>query len=128
MRGLFQGFTATAVRDAPYAGLYVVFYEKGKELAGELLWVCDWVPLPQLGRARKRMGRLRTSGGVRETMMFREETRSRDEMSDASWGEGVAEVVTRHRRWWRSHQPTSALRRPVDDEESRWTKVEEERA
>lgn len=34
VRGLFQGFTATAVRDAPYAGLYVVFYEKGKELAG----------------------------------------------------------------------------------------------
>lgn len=37
VRGLFQGFTATAVRDAPYAGLYVVFYEKCKELAGEFL-------------------------------------------------------------------------------------------
>ncbi|CAK9780611.1 mitochondrial carrier [Cutaneotrichosporon oleaginosum] len=37
VRGLFQGFTATAVRDAPYAGLYVVFYEKGKELAGKAL-------------------------------------------------------------------------------------------
>jgi solute carrier family 25 protein 38 len=35
VRGLFQGFTATAVRDAPYAGIYVVFYEKCKELAGE---------------------------------------------------------------------------------------------
>lgn len=34
VRGLFQGFTATAVRDAPYAGIYVVFYEKCKELAG----------------------------------------------------------------------------------------------
>ncbi|RSH87593.1 uncharacterized protein EHS24_000105 [Apiotrichum porosum] len=33
VRGLFQGFTATAVRDAPYAGLYVVIYEKCKELA-----------------------------------------------------------------------------------------------
>jgi hypothetical protein len=33
VRGLFQGFTATAARDAPYAGLYVVFYEKGKDLA-----------------------------------------------------------------------------------------------
>jgi solute carrier family 25 protein 38 len=30
---LFQGFTATAARDAPYAGLYLVFYEKLKELS-----------------------------------------------------------------------------------------------
>lgn len=29
-RGLFAGFGATAVRDAPYAGLYVVFYEQLK--------------------------------------------------------------------------------------------------
>jgi solute carrier family 25 protein 38 len=27
VRGLFSGFGATAIRDAPYAGLYVVFYE-----------------------------------------------------------------------------------------------------
>lgn len=30
MRGFFTGFGATAVRDAPYAGLYVVFYERSK--------------------------------------------------------------------------------------------------
>lgn len=30
VRGLFAGFGATAVRDAPYAGLYVVFYEQLK--------------------------------------------------------------------------------------------------
>ncbi|KAL1995858.1 hypothetical protein VTN49DRAFT_724 [Thermomyces lanuginosus] len=30
IRGLFVGFGATAVRDAPYAGLYVVFYEQLK--------------------------------------------------------------------------------------------------
>ena len=26
-RGFFQGFTATALRDAPYAGLYLALYE-----------------------------------------------------------------------------------------------------
>ena len=30
LRGFFSGWGATAVRDAPYAGLYVVFYELGK--------------------------------------------------------------------------------------------------
>lgn len=29
-KGFFSGFGATAVRDAPYAGLYVVFYEQCK--------------------------------------------------------------------------------------------------
>ncbi|WWC90540.1 uncharacterized protein L201_005476 [Kwoniella dendrophila CBS 6074] len=36
IRGFFQGFTATAVRDAPYAGLYLVFYEKWKDLLGKV--------------------------------------------------------------------------------------------
>lgn len=31
IRGFFSGFGATAVRDAPYAGLYVVFYEQLKK-------------------------------------------------------------------------------------------------
>lgn len=30
LKGFFAGFGATAVRDAPYAGLYVVFYEQCK--------------------------------------------------------------------------------------------------
>ncbi|WWC63488.1 uncharacterized protein I303_106091 [Kwoniella dejecticola CBS 10117] len=36
IRGFFQGFTATAVRDAPYAGMYLVFYEKAKDLLGRV--------------------------------------------------------------------------------------------
>jgi solute carrier family 25 protein 38 len=31
LRGFFAGFGATAVRDAPYAGLYVLFYEESKK-------------------------------------------------------------------------------------------------
>ena len=31
IRGFFAGFGATAVRDAPYAGLYVLFYEQFKK-------------------------------------------------------------------------------------------------
>ncbi|KAK3902728.1 mitochondrial carrier domain-containing protein [Staphylotrichum tortipilum] len=31
VRGFFAGYGATAVRDAPYAGLYVVFYEQSKK-------------------------------------------------------------------------------------------------
>ena len=36
IRGLFAGFGATAARDAPYAGLYVVFYEEGKKSLSSL--------------------------------------------------------------------------------------------
>jgi solute carrier family 25 protein 38 len=36
VRGLFAGFGATAVRDAPYAGLYVAFYELLKRTFGRL--------------------------------------------------------------------------------------------
>jgi solute carrier family 25 protein 38 len=35
-RGFFAGFGATAVRDAPYAGLYVLVYEQAKAKMGEL--------------------------------------------------------------------------------------------
>lgn len=31
VRGFFAGFGATAIRDAPYAGLYVLFYEQSKK-------------------------------------------------------------------------------------------------
>lgn len=36
MKGFFAGFGATAIRDAPYAGLYVVFYEQSKRRLSQL--------------------------------------------------------------------------------------------
>ena len=37
LKGFFSGFGATAVRDAPYAGLYVVFYEASKSYLSKYL-------------------------------------------------------------------------------------------
>ncbi|GFZ50798.1 hypothetical protein JCM24511_08556 [Saitozyma sp. JCM 24511] len=37
VKARYEGFTATAARDAPYAGLYLVFYEKLKELSTKLV-------------------------------------------------------------------------------------------
>lgn len=42
-KGLFQGFTATAARDAPYAGIYLVSYESGKDFLCGSLWSSDLV-------------------------------------------------------------------------------------
>ncbi|KAK1757713.1 hypothetical protein QBC47DRAFT_376808 [Echria macrotheca] len=36
LRGFFAGFGATAIRDAPYAGLYVLFYEQSKRRLSHL--------------------------------------------------------------------------------------------
>lgn len=36
LKGFFAGFGATAVRDAPYAGLYVLFYEQSKRRLSNL--------------------------------------------------------------------------------------------
>ncbi|PKI82680.1 hypothetical protein MVES_003508 [Malassezia vespertilionis] len=36
-RGFFRGYSATALRDAPYAGLYLAFYEHGKHLLSRLV-------------------------------------------------------------------------------------------
>lgn len=44
VKGLFQGFTATAARDAPYAGLYLVFYEKGKDITARLAGQSSSIP------------------------------------------------------------------------------------
>jgi solute carrier family 25 protein 38 len=34
VKGLFRGFSATAMRDAPYAGIYLASYEKSKDILG----------------------------------------------------------------------------------------------
>lgn len=41
IKGFFSGFGATAVRDAPYAGLYVLFYEQSKS---RLSWLQSATP------------------------------------------------------------------------------------
>ncbi len=46
VRGFFAGFGATAVRDAPYAGLYVLFYETLKK---EMSLLTTALPLPITG-------------------------------------------------------------------------------
>jgi len=43
LRGFFSGFGATAARDAPYAGLYVLFYEQSKK---RLSLLSQKVPVP----------------------------------------------------------------------------------
>lgn len=35
IKGLAQGFSASALRDAPYAGLFVLVYEAAKTKTGE---------------------------------------------------------------------------------------------
>ena len=44
IRGFFSGSGATAIRDAPYAGLYVLFYEQSKRRLSSLQEVA---PLPE---------------------------------------------------------------------------------
>ena len=43
IKGFFSGFGATAIRDAPYAGLYVLFYEQAKRRLSQLREVAPTV-------------------------------------------------------------------------------------
>ena len=46
IRGFFSGFGATAIRDAPYAGLYVLFYEQSKRRLSQLREVAPLAEIP----------------------------------------------------------------------------------
>ena len=46
IKGFFSGYGATAIRDAPYAGLYIVFYEQCKKRLSKLQEVS---PIDTLG-------------------------------------------------------------------------------
>lgn len=56
LRGFFSGFGATALRDAPYAGLYVLFYEQSKRQLSHFLQtnaiVSPAVAIEQLGKQK----------------------------------------------------------------------------
>lgn len=52
LKGFFSGFGATAIRDAPYAGLYVLFYEQSKKRLSKLgqnVSVSDGLPVSMKG-------------------------------------------------------------------------------
>ena len=53
IRGFFSGFGATAIRDAPYAGLYVLFYEQSKRRLSQLREVAPLAEIPNLEGSMK---------------------------------------------------------------------------
>ena len=40
VKGLFSGCAATVARDAPFSGLYLMFYNKAKELSRKGMLFC----------------------------------------------------------------------------------------
>lgn len=54
IRGFFSGFGATAIRDAPYAGLYVLFYEQSKR---RLSRIREVAPLAEISSQESSMKR-----------------------------------------------------------------------
>ncbi|KAL8798143.1 MAG: hypothetical protein Q9200_007817 [Gallowayella weberi] len=64
-KGFFAGFGATAIRDAPYAGLYVVFYEQSKRYLNSLKPAAAAAPL---GRSTAHTTESVLAGEETETM------------------------------------------------------------
>jgi solute carrier family 25 protein 38 len=55
LRGFFAGYGATAIRDAPYAGLYVLFYEQSKKRLSTLFPASTTTPGQAEGGGGRRM-------------------------------------------------------------------------
>ena len=54
IRGFFSGFGATAIRDAPYAGLYILFYEQSKRRLSQIWEVTPLAEISHLESSMKR--------------------------------------------------------------------------
>jgi solute carrier family 25 protein 38 len=60
-RGFFSGFGATAIRDAPYAGLYVLFYES---LKAQFSLLSTTLPLPGQSMAASTSATINFTSGI----------------------------------------------------------------
>ena len=78
IRGFFSGFGATAVRDAPYAGLYVVFYENSKS------------KLSQMFSSKPDSSRLREDG----TKAMTSQSAASINFASAAFAAGLATTIT----------------------------------
>ncbi|KAL2173368.1 mitochondrial carrier domain-containing protein [Thermothelomyces heterothallicus CBS 202.75] len=88
-RGFFAGYGATAVRDAPYAGLYVLFYEQSKKRLSSLF--------PPHDRDDDARGREAPLGGIgiqgRDGRRKKEEEVVEEETTGAGAGMGVSRAA-----------------------------------
>lgn len=64
IRGFFAGFGATAVRDAPYAGLYVLFYEQFKKRMSRVVQKVGVPGAPEIAMAGSTSASINFGSGV----------------------------------------------------------------
>lgn len=64
LKGFFSGFGATAIRDAPYAGLYVLFYEQLKKRLSLLVEKVPVPGMPDLGMTGSTSASINFSSGI----------------------------------------------------------------
>ncbi|KAJ8612971.1 hypothetical protein MRB53_037179 [Persea americana] len=89
LRGFFAGFGATALRDAPYAGLYVLFYETGKGWGGQL--VRRWRGDNELQETGDLIG---TVAGLPVPQAFRATTSASINFASSLFAASVATAIT----------------------------------